>query len=220
MANYRRSPARSSARAPGPESSILKIRGSEIHAGGRRARDGGDGPRTRSPGSTSRRGARSTSSGSPSTSTTCARRRSTAARNEIQKNIIAKQHPAPAGRVRRASSHGFRSHATSSGSSSTRVATSSRRTRRSSASASCATSSRGWSQGRSGRRWASSAGSALPFPEAAGGFGGRFVDAALILEQLGTTLVPEPFIPSVVLGGMALSQAGDAGAAASAGSRR
>ena len=33
------------------------------------------------------------------------------------------------------------------------------------------------------------------FPEEQGGFGGRFVDAALILEQLGRGLVPEPLIP-------------------------
>ena len=48
------------------------------------------------------------------------------------------------------------------------------------------------------------------FPEDLGGFGGRFIDAALVLEQLGTTLVPEPFIPSVILGGMAILRAGDA----------
>jgi alkylation response protein AidB-like acyl-CoA dehydrogenase len=30
----------------------------------------------------------------------------------------------------------------------------------------------------------------IPFPESLGGFGGRFADAALILEKLGTTLVP------------------------------
>lgn len=48
----------------------------------------------------------------------------------------------------------------------------------------------------------------IMYPEAAGGFGGSFVDAALIIEQLGTQLVPEPFVPSVVLGGTALSEAG------------
>jgi alkylation response protein AidB-like acyl-CoA dehydrogenase len=36
------------------------------------------------------------------------------------------------------------------------------------------------------------------FPEALGGSGGSFVDAALILEQLGTTLTPEPFIPALI----------------------
>jgi alkylation response protein AidB-like acyl-CoA dehydrogenase len=41
----------------------------------------------------------------------------------------------------------------------------------------------------------------VAFPEEQGGFGGRFVDLALILEQLGRGLVPEPIIPSVVLAG-------------------
>jgi alkylation response protein AidB-like acyl-CoA dehydrogenase len=50
----------------------------------------------------------------------------------------------------------------------------------------------------------------LPFPEAVGGFGGDFVDVAVLLEGLGRALVPEPFIPSVVLGGMALLEAGTA----------
>jgi alkylation response protein AidB-like acyl-CoA dehydrogenase len=46
------------------------------------------------------------------------------------------------------------------------------------------------------------------FPEEHGGFGGRFVDLALILEQLGRGLVPEPLIPSVVLAGGLLSRLG------------
>lgn len=46
------------------------------------------------------------------------------------------------------------------------------------------------------------------FPEDVGGLGGTFVDAALILAELGTTLCPEPFIPSVVLAGSALARAG------------
>lgn len=50
----------------------------------------------------------------------------------------------------------------------------------------------------------------IPFPESLGGFGGRFIDAALVLQQLGTTLVPEPYIPAVVLGGMAVLHAGSA----------
>src|SRR5690349_4807851 len=45
-------------------------------------------------------------------------------------------------------------------------------------------------------------------PESGGGLGGRFIDAALVLEQLGATLVPEPFVPSVVLGGMAIALGG------------
>jgi alkylation response protein AidB-like acyl-CoA dehydrogenase len=49
----------------------------------------------------------------------------------------------------------------------------------------------------------------LLFPESVGGLGGSFADGALILEQFGATLVPEPFIPSVVLAGMAILRAGD-----------
>lgn len=49
----------------------------------------------------------------------------------------------------------------------------------------------------------------VPFSEEAGGFGGGFVEVALILEQFGKTLVPEPYVPSVVLGGMALAHGGD-----------
>jgi alkylation response protein AidB-like acyl-CoA dehydrogenase len=47
-----------------------------------------------------------------------------------------------------------------------------------------------------------------PFPEEQGGLGGRFVDAALILEQLGRGLVPEPYLASVVLAGGLLSRFG------------
>jgi alkylation response protein AidB-like acyl-CoA dehydrogenase len=49
----------------------------------------------------------------------------------------------------------------------------------------------------------------LPFPEAVGGIGGSFVDLALVLEQLGQTLVPEPIVASLVAG-MAIVGAGDA----------
>jgi alkylation response protein AidB-like acyl-CoA dehydrogenase len=38
------------------------------------------------------------------------------------------------------------------------------------------------------------------FPESVGGAGGSFLDAALILEQFGTTLVPEPLMPALVAG--------------------
>jgi alkylation response protein AidB-like acyl-CoA dehydrogenase len=48
----------------------------------------------------------------------------------------------------------------------------------------------------------------VPFPEEQGGFGARFVDLALILEQLGRGLVPEPIIPSVVLAGGLISRLG------------
>lgn len=50
----------------------------------------------------------------------------------------------------------------------------------------------------------------LPLPESVGGFGGTMIDAAILLEQFGTTLVPEPYVPSVVLGGMAVRHAGSA----------
>lgn len=49
----------------------------------------------------------------------------------------------------------------------------------------------------------------IPFPEKLGGFGGQFLDVALVLEQFGTTLVPEPYLSSVVLGGMSILHAGD-----------
>src|SRR5580704_331248 len=45
-------------------------------------------------------------------------------------------------------------------------------------------------------------------PESLGGFGGTFVDAALVLEKLGTTLVPEPYIASVVLAASTILGAG------------
>ena len=48
----------------------------------------------------------------------------------------------------------------------------------------------------------------LNVPESEGGFGARFVDLALILEQLGSTLVPEPLLATCVLGGTALGRAG------------
>ncbi len=50
---------------------------------------------------------------------------------------------------------------------------------------------------------------AIAIPEDQGGFGGSFVDLAIIVEQLGRGLVPEPFIASVVLAGGILSDHGD-----------
>ena len=50
----------------------------------------------------------------------------------------------------------------------------------------------------------------VPFPESVGGFGGSFIECALVLENLATTLVPEPYLASVVLGGMTLARAGNA----------
>jgi alkylation response protein AidB-like acyl-CoA dehydrogenase len=52
---------------------------------------------------------------------------------------------------------------------------------------------------------------AVSFPDAVGGYDGSFVETALILEQFGKTLVPEPILPSLVLGGTALLLGGDAG---------
>jgi alkylation response protein AidB-like acyl-CoA dehydrogenase len=46
-------------------------------------------------------------------------------------------------------------------------------------------------------------------PEELGGFGGTFVEAALVIEKLGTTLVPEPFVPSVVLAASVILALGD-----------
>ncbi len=51
---------------------------------------------------------------------------------------------------------------------------------------------------------------AIPFDEDVGGLGGSFVDVALLLEQLGTALVPEPYLASIVLGGLAVARAGSA----------
>lgn len=48
----------------------------------------------------------------------------------------------------------------------------------------------------------------LPMPESLGGFGGSMVDVAIVLEAFGTTLVPEPYIASIVLAGTALLDAG------------
>jgi len=50
----------------------------------------------------------------------------------------------------------------------------------------------------------------VAYPEEQGGFGGGFVDLAIILEQLGRGLVPEPYIASVVLAGGLLSRYGSA----------
>ncbi len=50
----------------------------------------------------------------------------------------------------------------------------------------------------------------LPFAETDGGLGGSMVDVMVLLEQLGSTLVPEPYLSSVLLGGMAIARAGDA----------
>jgi alkylation response protein AidB-like acyl-CoA dehydrogenase len=46
------------------------------------------------------------------------------------------------------------------------------------------------------------------YPESLGGYGGTMVDMMLILEAMGTYLVPEPIIDSAVLGGLPLLFAG------------
>jgi len=48
----------------------------------------------------------------------------------------------------------------------------------------------------------------LPLPESVGGLGGSFVDLMLVLEQLGTTLVPEPILSSIVLSAMTVAECG------------
>ena len=48
----------------------------------------------------------------------------------------------------------------------------------------------------------------IAFAESVGGIGGNFVDMALILEQFGRGLVPEPYIASVVLAGSVLEKLG------------
>ncbi len=49
----------------------------------------------------------------------------------------------------------------------------------------------------------------IAFPEAVGGIDGSFIDMALILEELGKGLAPEPYIPSVVLAGGLLNTLGN-----------
>lgn len=49
----------------------------------------------------------------------------------------------------------------------------------------------------------------VAFPESVGGYGGSFAECAIVLENLATTLVPEPYLASVVLGGLTLLRAGN-----------
>jgi alkylation response protein AidB-like acyl-CoA dehydrogenase len=44
----------------------------------------------------------------------------------------------------------------------------------------------------------------IPFPEGLGGAGMGFADLAVVLEALGRTLAPEPFVSTVLLGGQAV----------------
>lgn len=48
----------------------------------------------------------------------------------------------------------------------------------------------------------------LCFPESLGGFGGTMIEASLLLEELGKTLVPEPILDAIILAGTALCEAG------------
>ncbi|MEM8609387.1 MAG: acyl-CoA dehydrogenase [Myxococcota bacterium] len=49
----------------------------------------------------------------------------------------------------------------------------------------------------------------VAFPESVGGFNGGFAECAIVLENLATTLVPEPYLASVVLGGLTLLRGGN-----------
>jgi alkylation response protein AidB-like acyl-CoA dehydrogenase len=51
----------------------------------------------------------------------------------------------------------------------------------------------------------------VALPERVGGIGGSFADAGLIIERLGTTLVPEPYVPSVIVSGLTLAHFGTEG---------
>ena len=48
----------------------------------------------------------------------------------------------------------------------------------------------------------------LVFPEQYGGTGGRFLDLAVLLEEMGRSLMPGPFFSTVVLGGLTVLDAG------------
>ncbi|MCX5998693.1 MAG: acyl-CoA/acyl-ACP dehydrogenase [Chloroflexi bacterium] len=48
----------------------------------------------------------------------------------------------------------------------------------------------------------------LPFPEEYGGGGGNFLDLAVLLEEMGRACLPGPFFSTVVLGGLAILDAG------------
>lgn len=48
----------------------------------------------------------------------------------------------------------------------------------------------------------------VTFPNVYGGTGGNFIDLVLLQEELGRTLMPSPFVPTVVLGGGTILDAG------------
>lgn len=49
---------------------------------------------------------------------------------------------------------------------------------------------------------------ALPFPEEAGGFGGTPIEMMILMEEFGKGLVVEPYLPTVILTGGLLAEAG------------
>jgi acyl-CoA dehydrogenase len=49
----------------------------------------------------------------------------------------------------------------------------------------------------------------IPFPESVGGAGLGFSELAVVLEELGRSLAPEPFLSTVLLAGQALLLSGD-----------
>lgn len=50
----------------------------------------------------------------------------------------------------------------------------------------------------------------LPFPEQCGGWGGSYLDLAVLMEEMGRACLPGPFMASVVLGGLTILEAGSA----------
>jgi len=51
----------------------------------------------------------------------------------------------------------------------------------------------------------------LPFPESYDGGGGSFLDLAILLEEMGRACLPGPYLPSVVMSGLTILEAGSAG---------
>lgn len=48
----------------------------------------------------------------------------------------------------------------------------------------------------------------LPFPESCGGGGWNFLDLVILLEEMGRACLPGPFLPSVVVSGLTILEAG------------
>lgn len=49
---------------------------------------------------------------------------------------------------------------------------------------------------------------ALPFDESFGGMGGQAGDLIVVMEAIGRSLIPEPYLAEIILGGLALARAG------------